>query len=501
MTDPVRQQAHGPTVLAVSRYKTFWLLDARSGAVRWRLVNGSRPAAIDHGGEMICVTYVSGTVRRDTRKPPVHGEQPWFRNQPLEEVRRYHELLVTSAELVALRTEDGAVTWRLEGWVRPNQPQPIVRGGRQLDGDVLITDVTDFADATPVISALDAQTGAVRWRYTGTDTPETGDTRAPIQLHGACAGKVYISRPAQNRLEVLDTASGQLVWSCDSTEREWHLSQGGALLAEMRRGERDRGADQSLVVRRTSDGEITARLSLSSVTTFLGLTDIGIAYLAAGPHWHRWVEALDTSTAESRWHAERSVPLLSTNMDISIFSDQAFATQSSLYVARLNHSNGLAEALALDTQSGQQRWYWHSPSHLLALLKLWGWRTPHVVAFALSQFRRSARERVARKSIWARIRALWDIIRWDILRGQWLRPAALLSSVFSAAVYPDESPAGDQLYIGTSIGLSALRGSDRHLLWHQLLMMEIIRIIPEQWPLSSGVEQSAHSASTASSDG
>ena len=157
--------------------QTFWLLDARSGAVRWRLVNGSRPAAIDHGGEMICVTYVSGTVQRDTRKPPVHGEQPWFRNQPLEEVRRYHELLVTSAELVALRTEDGAVTWRLEGWVRPNQPQPIVRGGRQLDGDVLITDVTDFADATPVISALDAQTGAVRWRYTGTDTPETGDAR------------------------------------------------------------------------------------------------------------------------------------------------------------------------------------------------------------------------------------------------------------------------------------------------------------------------------------
>ena len=189
-------------------------------------------------------------------------------------------------------------------------------------------------------------------------------------------------------------------------------------------------------------------------------------------------------------------------MDISIFSDQAFATQSSLYVARLNHSNGLAEALALDTQSGQQRWYWHSPSHLLALLKLWGSREHRTLLPSPSASSAGARASGwDRKSIWARIRALWDIIRWGILRGQWLRPAALLSSVFSAAVYPDESPAGDQLYIGTSIGLSALRGSDRHLLWHQLLMMEIIRIIPEQWPLSSGVEQSAHSASTASSDG
>jgi hypothetical protein len=432
MTDPTEQQARDPTVLAVSRYGTFWLLDARSGALRWRLVNGSHPAAIDHGGEMLYITYISAaTVRRDTRKPMVQIAK--LQHLSPDELRQYYKLLVLPAELLALRAEDGTITWRLEGWVGWNQPRPVIHGGHRLDGDLVITDVTDFADATPVVAALDARTGAVRWRYKGIDVSESSHTQATMQLQGACAGKVYISQPAQSRLDVLNSASGHLVWSCEHTDSEWYLSPGGVLLAEVSRGE-----DQSLVVRQTSNGQVTVRLALSPLTTFLGLTDAGIAYLASGPNWHRWVEALDTSIAESTWRAERSVPLLSTNMDISIFSDNAFITHNSLYFARLNHASSLAEALALDIQSGHQCWYWHGPSHLLALLKLCAWRTPHVVAFAISQFRRSRRSagrRMAKQTIWTKIRSLWDTIRWDILRGQWLRPESLLSTVLSERVW------------------------------------------------------------------
>ena len=53
-----------------------------------------------------------------------------------------------------------------------------------------------------------------------------------------------------------------------------------------------------------------------------------------------------------------------------------------------------------------------------------------------------------------------------MLHGQWRRPASLLSMVLSAALYPGDSPTGDQLFIGTSMGLSALRGSDKRLFWH-----------------------------------
>ncbi|MGO8950095.1 MAG: PQQ-binding-like beta-propeller repeat protein [Ktedonobacterales bacterium] len=492
-------KTHDPTVLAVSRYGTFWLLDARTGAVRWQVVNGSRPTAIDHGGEMIYATYTSETIRRDTRKRPAWGEN--LRALSPEERRQYHDLLVTQAELLALRARDGAPTWRLEGWMRQNQPLLVVHGGRQLDGDLVITDVTDFAEATPVVSALDARTGALRWRHELADAPEIRHTSDLTRLQGACAGRVYISWPAQSRLDVHDSVSGELMWSHEQRESEWHLSQGGALLAELGRVDWNSGKDRPLTVRRTSDGQVIATLSLSPSSTLLGLTDAGIVYLATGPNWHRWVDALDTRSGELLWHTERHVPLLSTNMDISIFTDDTFGTRNRLYFSRLNQSSGLAEALAFDAQSGREQWYWHGPSHLLALLKLWGWRTPQVIAFALSQFRRSlssAHGKKSQKSIWTRIQSLWDTVRWNILRGQWLRPASLLSSVFAAAVYPDESQEGDLLYIGTSMGLSALRGSDGHPLWHELLMMEISRVITEERRLSDSSRQERQSSETVS---
>ena len=81
------------------------------------------------------------------------------------------------AELVALRANDGTVAWRHAGWIPRNWQRPLARGGHQLDGDVVITDVTDFAESTPVVSALDARTGAPRWRYTGTESGETPDSQ------------------------------------------------------------------------------------------------------------------------------------------------------------------------------------------------------------------------------------------------------------------------------------------------------------------------------------
>jgi hypothetical protein len=152
MTHSAGRPARNPTVLAVSRYGAFWLLDARSGAVRWRLVNGCHSAAIDHGGEKLYVTYVSAaTVRRDTRKPIVRTAK--LQQLSPEELRQYHELLVSPAELLALRAEDGAATWRMEGWVRRwNQPRSHLYVGQRLDGDLVLTDVTAAASGIRVIA-------------------------------------------------------------------------------------------------------------------------------------------------------------------------------------------------------------------------------------------------------------------------------------------------------------------------------------------------------------
>src|SRR5260221_13443167 len=93
MIDP-SGQTHAPTVVAVSCYGTLWLLDARTGAVRWQLVNGCRLGQLAHGGETIYLTaYSSGWVRRDTRTWPLSRD----------ELRQYQHLLVTPAEIIAVR--------------------------------------------------------------------------------------------------------------------------------------------------------------------------------------------------------------------------------------------------------------------------------------------------------------------------------------------------------------------------------------------------------------
>ena len=243
--------------------------------------------------------------------------------------------------------------------------------------------------------------GAPRWRYTGTESGEAPESQhgeisggrnddpvqranATLNLLGASAGKVYVLPPEQQRLDVLDAGSGHPLWSCEQTDSDWCLSTGGVLVAAGRR-------NGSLVVRQASDGTVISTLSLPSSTILRGLTDAGVAYLSGGPNLHRWVEALDTSTTETVWRAEHWSPRLSSKGDFSIFADHFLVTRDRLYAARYNHSSGLAEALALDAHSGQQQWYWHSPSHLLSLLGLWGWRTLHVLAYALSELRWSLR--------------------------------------------------------------------------------------------------------------
>jgi outer membrane protein assembly factor BamB len=449
--------AHDHTVLAVSRYGTLWLLDARTGAIRWRLVNGCRLDELAHGGELLYLTTSSlGWVRRDTRTPPVSRD----------ELLQYQQLWVTPAEIIVIRAQVGSIAWRRAGWVRRNRPPRVLFGGNRLDGNYLVTDVTDFAETTPVISAVDATTGALRWRSRCTDGPRAG------QLEGVCAGRVYVYHAEQRRLDVLDTTTGDLLWSCEqSATWRWHLSREGALLAEI--GHAHGHADWSLTVRRTSDGAIAATLPVQG--SFLALSDSGIVYLAVGPQWKTRIDALRISDGTRLWRAERMVPLLAPPLDISMFGDQSLATERSLYVARLKQPSYLAEALAFDVRSGQQRWHWHSPAHLAPLLTLWGWRTPQVIGFALSQGRRSILR--AREHKRNRARMAEEIAR-EIMHGQWRHPTRLLGHVFSAAVGRGESPDDERLYLGTSMGLFALDARNGHRLWHALPMMEIASIVP-----------------------
>ena len=248
--------------------------------------------------------------------------------------------------------------------------------------------------------------------------------------------------------------------------------------------------------------DLTARLSLLTIDHLLGLSDAGIAYLAAGPHRHRWVEALGHQHSESQGGTR--------TLRSAAFYQYGYQYLFGPYLRYAEQPLFCPDEPFERTSRGAGTRYPKRTAALVLAQSVSFVGAPEAMGMA-NTARCCLRPQPVPPEPQERARAGGQEVHvvqntalygtsygGKYLRGQWLRPASLLSTAFSAAVCPDESPAGDLIYIGTSMGLSALRGSDRHLLWHELLMMEIIRIIPEQWPLSDRVEQSAH---TVSSDG
>jgi hypothetical protein len=139
------------------------------------------------------------------------------------------------------------------------------------------------------------------------------------------------------------------------------------------------------------------------------------------------------------------------------------AMETALYAGQLTQPQELAEVVALDTQTGHRLWRWHSPAHLLSLLKLWGRQTPALVVFALAQARRSfVRAREARDR---------SIVLREVIHGQWRRPGALIGGVQLSA---DR----ERVYVATNLGLFAVSASSGRLRWHALPTRDLSPVEP-----------------------
>jgi hypothetical protein len=120
------------------------------------------------------------------------------------------------------------------------------------------------------------------------------------------------------------------------------------------------------------------------------------------------------------------------------------------------------------------------------MLRLWGWRTPQVLLFAVAQARHT----------FARARATHDrhIIQREVTNGQWRHPAAL--SGLSPLAVDEES-----VYLGTDMGLFALRRSDGHLRWHALPTADLSATAPALAPPGGESHEAAGSATVLPSHG
>lgn len=415
--------ANDRTVLVGSNYGTVWLLDAATGKVRWRHVTGGRLSALAHGGDTV---YISWFDPMPVRKP--FGDPP---ERPRGAITGH------PAQLLALHVHDGSVLWQRDG-------RGTDRNRIALDADVLVSEGPNAEIAGRNIYSLDAYTGEVRWSF---DTgPPWGLSE---RLMGARAGRAFVFEgggEGSQRLNVLDAQSGSVCWSVLHAVAFVTLSQGGQLVVVA--AQAGSGSETVRTINRAADGSPVGTLPRSDA--LLGLTDEGIAYVARDRpplEAREELAAVRIFDGTELWRAP----------GVGGHPTHLIVRENVLYCARFIHGKR-AEVVALDPASGAVRWRWRSPGWLPSLLALWGTRLPRVLLFVAAQARRSI--------IRARDQRDRSIFFREVIHGQWRHPIQLVSQVTVAAD-------AHTVYVGTSLGLIALRASDGKRLWYALPMMDL----------------------------
>jgi outer membrane protein assembly factor BamB len=415
--------ANERTVLAGSNVGTVWLLDAATGRVRWRHVTGGRLMGLAHGGDTV---YISWTDRIPVRKP-LDKDEP----HPRRVVSAY------PTQILALRAHDGSEVWRRDGWT-------VGRAKVALDGDVLVSDGPSPAPGERILYGQDMNTGEVRWSFD--IGPPWGLSE---RLMGARGGRVFVYEGGtSHRLDVLAGQTGALCWRVPRSATFLTLSQRGRLLAVA-----EQTGPLSEIEYAINRAEAGSRLgTLSRRDALRALADDGVAYVARGRPPFEGLAAVRILDGTELWRAP----------GVGAHSAHLIVRENVLYSARFTDGKR-AEVVALDSASGVVRWCWRSPGWLPGLLALWGRLIPRVLLFVAAHARRSI--------IRARDQHDRSIFHREIIHGQWRHPTRLVSGVQIAA---DDHA----VYVGTSLGLIALRARDGKRLWYALPLMDLGWFIP-----------------------
>lgn len=142
----------------------------------------------------------------------------------------------------ALDEADGTERWRasVDDWISTD----IAVGG-----DRVYVGAHDGPDNRGTLYALDAQSGAVTWRFSGTGCPETQEITATPALGD---GTVYVGTGTDRTLWALDAKSGQVEWSKD--ERVESLAVADDTLYVGREHQVDDPGWRAVVALRADDG-------------------------------------------------------------------------------------------------------------------------------------------------------------------------------------------------------------------------------------------------------
>jgi outer membrane protein assembly factor BamB len=413
------------------------LLHARTGTTIWRAALGREVGTLAQDGAQFYVAFGS-------RLRPVRPS----RRESLEQRRqRYAYRPAEPAWLEARSAVNGRLLWRRADWDLLDR----LDVGAEAGGGVVIVGsayASRFGDRA--LYGLDARTGTTRWTY-----PATGRTQFNGYRFVLRAGRLYCyGEGTAGGFLVLDAATGGPLWSRGGWP-ELVFSPGGQIVVQQ-----EWNQDRKCIARTLDPATGDVRQELVVDGQVRAVTDAGAACLATGSYEH-------PALAFARLEGQDWRELWRTD---DIVTEQLAVTDSTIYCAHLLMPEGVGEVEALEVDSGRRRWRWRTPGDLRALLRLWGVRTPWIAASSAVLMGKALADAVTRPSPREIRIALWR----ELAAGRWRRPYALHSGINAMWLAADAGTA----YLGTWLGVFALRADSGGLLWHALPTTDVSFLAP-----------------------
>ena len=430
------EAARQPSLLVGSPDGTVALLRAETGAIIWRRTSHREIGTLAHDGTRCYIAFgsrlrlIQGAPRRETRE---------------QELRRHDRIRAEPSVLEARDALDGRLLWRMRGWNFIGY-----LGVGVTAQTVLVASTSVYGEQG--LRALDAATGAPLWTY-----PTTSSRKINSYRFAAQQGRIYLYGEGGGLL-VLDARTGAPLWQRD-TLPDLVFSPDGSIVLE-----RAWLPDNGAVIRVLDPATGLVRAEHTPHGTLRAVSNQGIAFLSVGTFEDPGIFAVRLEDDAELWRADDIVTFQLAVTDTAIYCGGLITPQDA----------GVAEVVALDALTGRRLWRWRTPPNLRSLLALWGMRTPRMLAYAgyhasanvVSALRQPGRRNIAN-----------DLLR-EIQDGQWRRPHALHGAINAIWL----SAGWGTVYLGTRLGLFALRASDGRLLWHALPATDLSFVAPALTP-------------------
>ncbi len=421
---PEDEAVHPGTLLVASLDGSIALLRTSTGAAVWSASSQRELGTPAHDGARF---YVA-------RGSPLRLIRGRRRESPEQQLRRHERIQAEPAQLEARSVRDGHLLWRRADWGLIGH----LDVGADAGGAVIVVASTSYYYGDRALHGLDSRTGATLWTYPTTSTYQVDGHRFALR-----AGRIFcFGEGGAGGMAVLDARSGRPLWQRDELQ-DLVFSPRGHVVVERR------WLPGGMTLVHTLDaatGAVRQKRKLSGAMR--AVSDGGVAYLSTSTYEEPGIAAVSLDDGRELWRADE------------VLSFQLAVTEATFYCAHVIVPDCVGEVEARDAHSGRRLWCWRTPGDLRALLRPWGTRTPRIAASAGLLVSKALTDALVQPSL----RDIYfDVLR-ELQDGQWRHPHALHDAINAMWLAADTNAA----YLGTRLGVFALRASDGYLLWHAL---------------------------------